>query len=411
MVRSHICVAALATGAWLAAPPAAVAAPTTVRVSVTNAGGQASAGSGSWNIAVSGSGRFVVFESNAQLVPADTNGSPDIYVRDLVSHTTKRVSVRPNGGQLNDGGFAPVAISRGGRWIAYESCGALTGFNCGTVVTNQTTGEVLPRPFATGAANRAISARGRYVAEDNGTERNAAVVRLAVRSGTHQWASVGVPGAGIDDFSLLAGMSAEGRFILFTHHSEGRPGPSTRVFVRDMTLRRTRLVSVSSSGQAANTGATGNAISGDGRSRMFTSAADNLVAGDTNGVADVFVRVRGSTKTRRINVSSHGRQAKKRSGGLGISESGRFCLFWSEASTLVPGDTNHARDIFVRDLRTHRTFRVDLTSTGGQISVPGIPTAAISADGAWVAWVSSAAHIVGGDTNGRPDVFARGPLR
>jgi Tol biopolymer transport system component len=411
MIRSHTCLAVLATTAWLVAATSAVAAPTTVRVSVTNAGGQAPVGSGSGNIAISASGRYIVFETNAQLVPADTNTSADIYVRDLVNHTTKRVSVRPNGGQLNGGNFAPVAISRGGRWIAYDACGVITGFNCGTVVTNQTTGQVLVRAFGTGVANRAISARGRYVAEDNGFFDRAFVVRTNVRNGTHHAVSVEVPGAGPDDFSVLAGMSAEGRFVLFTHHSASRAGPSTRVFVRDMALRRTRLVSVSSSGQPANTGVTGNAISADGRSRMFSSAADNLVGRDTNGRADVFVRVRGLAKTRRISVSSLGHQANARSGGLGISATGRFCLFWSDASNLVPGDTNHSRDVFVHDLRTGRTFRADLTSAGAQIQAPGSPMAAISGDGAWVAWVSNAANIVAGDTNGRQDVFARGPLR
>lgn len=398
-------VAALAVG--FAAPPVSAAVPTTIRVSVTNAGAQAGAPSGFENIAMSASGRYVVFESVARLAPVDTNNGEDVYVRDLVGHTTALVSVRRNGGPLGDG-FAPVAISTGGRWLAYESC-ALQAGNCGTIVYNQITGQVLPRPFGTAVANLAISDRGRYVAEDNGAFFNAFVVRTNVRTGVHRQVDVDVPGAEIDDFSLLSGMSAEGRFILFTHYSGGR-GPS-RVFIRDMALHRTRLVSMSSTGESANASAVGSAISADGRTRMFTSPADNLVAGDTNGVADVFIRIRGSTRTRRVSVGTDARQGNHPSGGLALSRNGRFCLFWSKADNLVPGDTNHSRDLFVRDLVAHRTFRVDLRADGSQIASLGIPTGTMSADGRWVAWVSRAGGIVPGDTNGVADVFARGPLR
>ena len=170
-------------------------------------------------------------------------------------------------------------------------------------------------------------------------------------------------------------------------------------------------MSVSSRGAAANAPASGNAISADGRYRMFTSAAGNLVPGDTNGVADVFVRIRGSAHTVRVSLSSRGRQANGRSRGLGISADGRFRLFWSEATNLVAGDTNNQPDIFVRDARSGRTVRVDLTAAGGQISRPRISTAAISGDGVWVTWPSEAGHVIPGDTNNRGDVFARGPLR
>jgi hypothetical protein len=265
--------------------------------------------------------------------------------------------------------------------------------------------------FGLDAANVAISRGGRFIAADNGPFDRQGVIRLDLQTGRTASVSTEVPGASGDDNAVLAGMSASGRFVVFTQGFTMGPPPHIRVFVRDMTLRRTRLVSVSSSGRAANASASGNAISADGAYRMFTSAAGNLVPGDTNGLADVFVRIRGSGHTVRVSLSSRGHQANGPSGGLGISADGRFRLFWSEATNLVPGDTNHQADIFVRDARSGRTFRVDLTSAGGQISRPRISTAAISGDGVWVTWPSKAGHVVPADTNNRGDVFARGPLR
>lgn len=410
--RWALTVAVLAVG--LAVPPTAAAVPTTIRVSLTDADGQGNVASGFGTIAISASGRYVVFESRARLVPADTNTFEDVYVRDVVAGSTSRVSVDRDGSELDDVSFAPVAISPGGRWIAYETCASeLADGNCGgTIVYNQLTGQVLPRVFGLDVGALAISRAGRYVAEDNGGDRASGVVRTNVATGTHQDVSVGIPpGAPADFASTLGGMSANGRFVLFTFFTTDPSVPNSEVFVRDLTLRRTRLVSVSSTGHGANRGATANAISSDGRARMFTSTADNLIAGDTNEQADVFVRMRGSHRTRRVSVSSTGHQANGRSRGLALSATGRFSLFWSDAPNLVASDTNGRADLFVHDGRTGRTVRVDLDAGGRPVRRPMILTATISADGAWVAWTSRSPGWVPGDTNGAIDVFARGPLR
>lgn len=218
-----------------------------------------------------------------------------------------------------------------------------------------------------------------------------------------------VGGSHAGEFTL-AGMSSTDRFVLFTDRSA--PFRS-QVYARDMRRNRTTLVSATSIGASATDMAAGDAISPSGRYCMFSTRAANVVPGDTNRVADVFVRDRRTHRTHRISISSAGRQADARSGGLGISADGRYRLFWSQATNLVPGDTNHHTDIFLRDARTGRTVRVDLRSTGAQQANPllGTPsTAAVSADGAFVVWASAASGWVTGDTNGVSDVFARGPL-
>ncbi len=97
----------------------------------------------------------------------------------------------------------------------------------------------------------------------------------------------------------------------------------------------TELVSVSSTGEQANIYSLYPSISADGRFVAFVSGASDLVAGDTNGAWDIFVRDRQRGTTRRVSVSSAGRQAKGYSGAPSISADGRFVAFASSASNLV----------------------------------------------------------------------------
>jgi Tol biopolymer transport system component len=131
------------------------------------------------------------------------------------------------------------------------------------------------------------------------------------------------------------------------------PGGRTRhfkpdVFVRDRRLGTTRRVSVSSRGRAGNGASFEPAISADGRYLAFTSFASNLVPRDPKW-GDVFVRDRRRHTTRRVSVSSTGQQGNDESYQPAISADGRYVAFSSEASNLVPGDTNSAADVFSAD--------------------------------------------------------------
>jgi Tol biopolymer transport system component len=162
----------------------------------------------------------------------------------------------------------------------------------------------------------------------------------------------------------------------------------------------TTRVSVDSLGNQANHLNEEAALSGDGRYVAFHSTASNLVPGDTNDAGDVFVHDRQTATTERVSVASDGTEGNGRSGGAGrasLSADGRFVAFRSEASNLVPGDTNGARDIFVHDRQAGTTERVGVRHGGGW--------PAISADGRFVAFSSHASDLVPGDTNNRADVF------
>jgi Tol biopolymer transport system component len=169
----------------------------------------------------------------------------------------------------------------------------------------------------------------------------------------------------------------------------------------------TDRVSVSSSGiEGSAASGTGISVSSSGRFVAFTSAAPNLVPGDTNGDTDVFVRdVVGGT-TIRASVGADGREANAQSFYPSITADGRLVAFESLAWNLVPEDVNGASDIFVRDLVAGTTTLVSTNELGVQGDKES-NTPAVSADGGFVAFDSSATNLVAGDGNGAGDIFVK----
>jgi Tol biopolymer transport system component len=209
-------------------------------------------------------------------------------------------------------------------------------------------------------------------------------------------------------------VSATGRYTAFDSESTnlvaGDGNGADDVFVRDRRTHATKRVSLSSSGAQANDDAFDPAISGGGRYVAFFAAATNLVAHDTNGVADIFVRDREQRRTIRANVSSAGVQANGFSSSPSISADGRAVVFSSLASSLVPHDTNGLEDIFLRNTRTHKTSRVSVSSTGAQAngeSTVTDNTTAVSQNGRYVVFQSLASNLVSSDSNGAEDIFIR----
>lgn len=224
--------------------------------------------------------------------------------------------------------------------------------------------------------------------------------------------STGLLGTAADAASREASVSADGRFVAFTSSATNLVRADTNgrrdVFVRDLLLGRTVRVSVSSDGAQADGDSRDPSISADGRYVAFTSSASNLVADDTNGREDVFVRDLTLGTTVRASLAHDGRPADNFSVDPSISADGLRVAFVSGASNLVPDDTNGRRDVFVRDLRLGTTVRVNVSAAGQ----PGDEhplfrhfNPVISADGRFVAFQSSASDLVGGDTNQREDVF------
>src|SRR5207245_2686833 len=164
----------------------------------------------------------------------------------------------------------------------------------------------------------------------------------------------------------------------------------------------TERVSVDSAGTQANGASFGRALSADGRFVAFISVAPDLVAEDTNGAADVFVPARQTGVTERVSVDSAGNQVNGSSFGGALSADGRFVAFTSVAPDLVTGDTNGAADVFVHDRQTGTTERVSVDSAGTQANGDSTDVA-LSADGRFVAFTSAAARLVARDRKGATD--------
>jgi Tol biopolymer transport system component len=212
-------------------------------------------------------------------------------------------------------------------------------------------------------------------------------------------------------YSWTSSVSADGRYVAFSSYDsnlvEGDTNSAYDVFVRDREMGTTERVSVDSGGNQANKDSVHPLISADGRYVAFSSAAANLVPDDTNGHGDVFVHDRETGITGRVSVDGNGNQGNSYSGSPSISADGRYVVFASKATNLVPGDTNGLTDIFLHDTHGGVTDLVSVSSGGEQANWEcGYPF--ISADGRLVAFLSRANNLAPDTPNsGYYKIFVR----
>lgn len=385
-----------------------------LRASVTRDGSNVDGGS--TRSAASADGRYVAFASQASsLVAADANAVFDVFVRDtcLGAATscvpvTQRVSVATDGTEGNgDSGWTTtspeigVAISGSGHFVAFVSAAS-------NLVPGDTDSvdDVFVRDTCIGAAAGCTS-----------------VTVLA---------SVGVGGAAGVAASLQPTISRSGRFVAFTSFAANLvPGDANAdydIFMRDTCIGApngcvpsTSRASVSSSDAEGNSTSLHPAFSGDERYLAFSSMASNLVPGDTNGAQDVFLRdtcfgaALGCTpSTARVSLSDAGAEGNVRSLFPKVSLDGRYVAFVSEASNLVAGDTNTVADLYIRDTCLNAppgcaatTVRASLTNAGIQAGVDGIWQSSLSDNGRYAAFESSGSHYVPTDPSPTFNVFVR----
>jgi Tol biopolymer transport system component len=338
---------------------AASRAQLTTRVSVDSSGAQAN--SSSVRTGLSADGRFVAFCSEADnLVPGDTNAAWDAFVRDRYDGTTERVSVSSTGAQSQGVDIYDVAISADGRYVVFTS---------------------FANDLVSGDGNGADDA----FVHDRVTHTTTLVSVDSASSGS---------GSGI---SIAHSISADGRFVAFRSDAAdiiaGDTNGCTDIFVRDLVSGTSERVSVDSNGVQGNGESQTASLSADGRYVAFVSAASNLVVGDTNGLWDVFVRDRVSGTTERASVDSAGAQSNDLCNAPVLSADGRHVAFHTAASNLVPGDTNGCADVFVHDRFTATTVRVSLDLNGVQGDHDSVAPA-FSADGRFVAFSSAATNLL-----------------
>jgi hypothetical protein len=206
-------------------------------------------------------------------------------------------------------------------------------------------------------------------------------------------------------------ISADGRYVAFYSSSSNLVPKDTNnsddVFVYDRLTKQTTRVSINNNGEQGNGASFLAEISGDGRFVVFGSVASNLVPLDSNNKEDVFVHDRLKRQTIRVSVDNNGFQGNSSSGSASISSDGRFVVFQSDATNLVKGGTKQVPNVFIHDVLTRQTTLININKYGKEGNYGSqVPSKhSISADGHFVAFVSFADDLVFGDTNGAPDVF------
>lgn len=351
----------------------------TVRISLPDVGGPfAVAGNGSSSLSgdkpqISADGRFVVFQTSAtNLFVGDSNGTTqDVLLFDRNSATLELISVSTAGVQGNNQSVNP-STSADGRFVAFES-----------TATNLAAGD------ADGITDIFVR------------DRTLTTTTLVSQS------TGGTKGNSTSD---SVSISSDGRYVAFRSQANnlvaGDTGGNSDIFVHDRNTAITTRVSIDSLGVQGNNFSYAPAISGDGRHVAFTSYASNLITGDTNGVQDIFAHDRVTAVTTRASVDSGALQSNAGSERPSISSDGSRVVFDSTATNLVPGDTNGQRDVFLRDTTTGTTSRVNISSTGAQ-GISEAEGGAISADGNTVVFSSYASNLTPFGGNFQYQIFAR----
>lgn len=368
----------------------------TTRVSVSSAGAQGNGNS--LDPDISADGRFIVFRSAASnLVAGDTNNVPDIFCHDRQTATTTRVSVGTGGQQItqfSDGG----AISGDGRYVVFESAdGQITaGDWCVTtdVFCHDRQTGITTLISASLIAFQQFNPRRRpNISFDGGAITFDSAADDLTLNDTNGWndvfvwsrltnsiscVSIASSGAQANERSEDAVISPDGRFVAFTSFAFNFiPGDtnSPDVFVRDLQTGQLTWCSSGLAGAFADQPSYVTSISGDGRFVCFWGGATNLVPGDTNGVWDVFVFDRVLGTTTRASVGTTGTQGNGQSNSGRISSDGRCIAFQSAATNLVVPDANlSVQDVYVRD----RGTTASLTFYGAGCPGTGLEVPAIT---------------------------------
>ena len=422
---------ALVASALVLLPAAGAGPGATTRVSLGSAAAQADGRS--FVPALSADGRYAAFYSDASnLVVGDTNAARDVFVRDLQTGQTTRVSVSSSGAEANGDSFAP-AISGDGRYVAFASAASNlvdgdTNDANDIFVRDQQANTTTRASLGAGGVQAnggsdqpSLSGDGRLVAftsaatnifgGDANLSRDAFVYDR--QAGTTVNVSVDSTGlqANLDSFTPV--LSANGRFVAFTSFADnlilGDLNEGSDVFVRDLQANTTERVSEYTGHFEGEGDSLRPSISADGRYVAFDSDDWNLVWGDTNDDFDVFVNDRETTVTTRVSVDDSGTQSNGASYRPSISADGRYVGYYSEASNLVPGDTNGATDTFVYDRRSGSTKRVSVGNGGAEANGDSLRPA-LSGNGRLAIFESDATNLVPGDSNGFTDVFVYDPL-
>lgn len=325
--------------------------------------------------AISADGRYVVFSSTASnLVCDDSNSSEDVFLYDREANTLRKVSVS-TGGQQGNNVSGNALISSDGRYIAFESSATNLVDNDSNKVQDvflhdQLTGQtILASKTFTGTQTNgfsrliSLSPDGRYVAFYTSATNFPGLSRSHSRILLYDaQKDIVIISQKPDPFS--ASISADGSLETGANFLEG-DGESgeyelQEVYLLDHTTDKQRYISISPDGKLGNHDSDYASITPDGKLIVFASESNNLVSGDENGAWDIFLYNLQNASLQRVSFSYTGEEADGQSEYPSISADGRFIVFTSTATNLVPNDTNELRDVFMLDRLTGVVMRISI---------------------------------------------------
>ncbi len=387
---------------------------------LVNAGTNGIATGGATGVSISANGRYVAFASPANnIVTNDTNPGTDVFVRDLQTNSVVRVSLPSSGGN-DDGESVEPSISADGSRVAFHTNAALLPTDTNGVldvyVRDLSSGSTIrvstPNPGGTAGDSTwpAISGNGRYVAfnslSDNlvigDTNLHIDVFVRDLNTSSTERASVGAGGTqasgGFGSFD--PDVSDDGNLVVFSSNETSLGGSDSTVrhiYVRNRSANTTTLVTRATNNQPSAAGvAQDPSISSDGAWVMFHSTMSDLVDGDTNTVEDVFrVAAAGGSLTR-VGLSTF--EGQTEGANTMINANGRYITFSS--------DFSGQREIYRYDaeLVTTATFSVD---TAGAPANGASRDSVISGDGRTIAFLSTATNLGGSLSGGGSNVYVR----
>lgn len=377
---------------------------------------------------VSQDGRITVFTTNYDtLIEGDTSGYPDVFAYDRVTKQTELISRGPDGKPGNNLSHR-ASVSPDGRYAAFTSlaknlladssvtaCGGLPCTNIfvyDRVTKKQTLANLNTLGQRINAEERMsfefgpiLSRDGKSVVfttdhpiEPGDTNNNLDVAVRDLSTGVTRIASTNSNGQVVTSGNNEATMSYDGRYVVFAAFSPLVPEDTNEtydVYRRDLQTGDLMLISKTMSGSIANRASNQAVISGDGQFVAYISRATNIVPGDTNENNDVFVYNVQTGATQRINVTSRGNQAVGETYYPDISYDGRYVVYGSLASNLVLADGNDAIDIFLYDRSVNLTRRINRGSHDGAPANNWSFFSSISGDGKTVAFTSYATNLSG----------------
>ncbi|MGW3726594.1 TolB family protein [Streptomyces sp. NPDC000851] len=414
-----VSIAALAAGFITSTTTTASSAPAPVTERITLSATGEQGNSHSYGPDFSADGRFAVFTSDASnLVPGDTNGQPDVFVRDLRKGDIERVSVSSDGAQA-DSDSSAQAISADGRYVLFRS-GARNLVHWDNPPADAGADDVYLHDRRTGSTERVsvgfdggsayaagayLSANARYIAfnakadrmESGARDLFGAVYVFDRRTGTTERLS---NRSRPDNPALLQGMSADGRHVTYTQLVPRSGRGAT--WVHDRRTGTEEQVNVKPDGTPAERYGIPASLSADGRTIAFVGDESLVPGGTPDGAPDLYVRDLRTDITRRVDAGPDGESLLDRPL---LSPDGRYLAY--EASPRSADGGRGPTNVYLRDLRTGATRLVSESLTGGPVTDTYAWLTSVSAGAKRIGFSSASSQLVADDTNGSNDGFVR----